>query len=116
MNFKREHLKDLVEFCGGDSRKVKGWISNIINKEINSLDELKNYPIKNNYEFLVNRNKYPNFRNFIDYYDHFNRKEWISLETVIDLLEQDYELNECYKNKIIEELIDLKFGGMCFDW
>lgn len=116
MNLKRSHLKELVEFCGDNPNLVKTWVTNMTNKEIKTLEELKEYPMKNNYDYIISEKEYPNLRKFIDYYDHFNRKEVISLDDIIELLDQDYELNEDYRNKIIKELIDLKFGTMCFDW
>lgn len=117
MNFKRQHLKELVEFCGGDSSKVKVWITDMVNKEIKTLDELERYPMKLHYSSLIQKKDAPILRKiFVDEY-YWDKHEILTLDRIIDDM---YECPERYedvnKDGFIKELIDLKFGSMEYDW
>lgn len=117
MNFKRQHLKDLVDFCGGNPNLVKTWITDIVNKEIKTIEELEDYPMKLHYSSLIPKSDAPIFRKlFIDDYC-WEKYSTLTLGTIIDdMYECPSRYEDINKEDFIKELINLKFGSMEYDW
>lgn len=117
MKFKRGHLKELVEFCGGDSGLVKTWITSMVNKEIKTIEELEDYPMKFHYTSLIQSHEAPIFRRiFIDDY-YWEKHYTLTLDTIICDMEECPERYEGVNvEDFIKELIDLRFGSMVYDW
>ena len=117
MDLKRGHLKELVEFCGGNPNLVKTWITDMVNKEIKTIEELEDYPMKLHYSSLIQKKDAPIFRKLFieDYY--WERYSILTLSTIIDdIYECPSRYEDINKEEFIKELIDLKFGSMEYDW
>lgn len=62
-----KELKDLVSFCGGNPNKVEEWNANIENNTPKTIQELKRYPLKKDFSYLLSEKEAPNFKRvFID--------------------------------------------------
>ncbi|MGL4453719.1 MAG: hypothetical protein ACRCX8_06765 [Sarcina sp.] len=112
MKLSKNNLKELVKYCGGDEELVKHWICEVENQEVNTIEELENYPFKKHYVYLITKKEAPNLYDFIKG-SYYERYQTIDLEDILDMF---YEAEVDNEDEISKELIKLKFGSMEYDW
>lgn len=120
MNLDRKGTEELVSFCGGDVGLIDKWIELEKNKEITSIEELENHPLKVDYDDLLSQNEAPLIRKyFIDSDDfEWEKNETLTLDTIISELKNPFFVS-IEKDDVLalkEELIRLRFGSMLYWW
>ena len=123
MEFTQNKLEELVKACGGKPEKVEGYLEELENNKPKTINELKDYPFKEHYSSLIKEEKAPMFRKYIISLE-WDRHETITLDYVLDMIEDYINDEDCKNDKVImkeieqlkQELIDLCFGSMEYDW
>lgn len=112
----KETIEDLVKFCGGDIALIDKWREDVENREITTIEELINYPFKEDYCYIVREGVAPKLYDLLmnKLYDG-NRYETIDLDEVLERMEY-FNYSESEVEEIHQELISLKFGSMEYDW
>lgn len=120
MYLSTSNMKELVEFCGGDSIMVEEWIKETRNKSITTIEELQEYPFKKDFSsmFRSDNEEIPHLTKMIrELYDRdrYERHEIIFLSDILDIMDED-GYGEDERANIQNDLIKIKFGSMCYDW
>lgn len=111
-----KHLEELVNFCGGDTEKISNYILKLYNEDIKTIKDLSVNPIKNNYAFLIDKNKAPIFYDtYIKNRDDYERYQTITIDDILEHLEYGV-IDENIIEGLTKELIDIRFGSMIYDW
>lgn len=133
MELNLNQLKEAVAHCGGNPILVEEWIHMMETNPITHLWELQSYIDKMDYSYIIREKAAPNLREWLEDVC-FERYQTIDLDYLLERIaddimdEDDYvynkeddklsaaEIVERYRPDIAQELIDLKFGSMCYDW
>lgn len=109
-------LKKIIDYCGGDSSKIGQCIQMIKDYEITTLEELTSYPMRQHYTSFLQKEEAPTFYSiYIENRDDYERHEIITLEQIIDDIEEDIIDKDLIKD-LTKELIEHKYGSMEYDW
>jgi hypothetical protein len=114
----KESLIKELENC---TKRVKE-IKEILLSMDNGFDNWLKYAEKEDYSFLISEKKAPIFYKYFIDIRGFDRYSTVNIEDVLDWLDDcEEELieksdDENIIDKIQQELIDLNFGSMEFDW
>ncbi|MCC0662450.1 hypothetical protein [Clostridioides sp. ZZV15-6597] len=122
-------VNKIIKYCGGNTEKLEDWLKEIENKNINSLEELREYPLKRNYIFVFSKEEAPNLNKLIKIKlreNYLEKHEVCSLENLLSMLNDEivdlsksdisYEDNIEWIENCKKELIKLKVGSICIDW
>ncbi len=122
-------INQMIEYCGGNTKKLENWLKELENKSINNLEELKEYPLKRNYTFVFSKKEAPNLNKLIEIKlrdNYLEKREICSLENLLSMLNDEildlnkediyYEDNIEWIENCKKELIKLKVGSICIDW
>ncbi|MCC0645396.1 hypothetical protein KGF41_14110 [Clostridioides sp. ZZV14-6150] len=122
-------INQIIECCGGSTRRLEDWLKEMENKNINNLEELKEYPLKRNYIFVFSKEEAPNLNKLIKIKlreNYLEKHEVCSLENLLSMLYDEvidfnkddisYEDNIEWIENCKKELIKLKVGSVCIDW
>lgn len=100
------NIMEIVEACGGNVDLLPKTMRNLMYKEINTIEELEEYPFKNHYPFLLRQEEHPLLHQYlVDYLfdktEYYSKHQQIKLKGVIEFLTEvdwDNGLREAFKD------------------
>lgn len=119
MKYTNGLVKEIIEYCGGDINKLDEFITNESNKEIKTLADLEKCNTLKNYSSVIDSKEYPITYKYLIDYVRWSKHDTVYLDTIIANIQDNWLWEDggyIDKDRLVQELIDLKFGSMCYDW